>query len=65
MQFYIKEFSDSLSLLENTSTEDESKAFEEIILISKKSKVMRTVKTTLDAPALKGIKNTIKDIVKK
>ena len=65
MQIYIKEFSDSLSLLENTSTEDESKAFEEMTLISKKSKVMRTVKTTLDAPVLKGIKNTIKDIVKK
>lgn len=48
-----------------TRTEDESKAFEEMTLISKKSKVMRTVKTTLDAPALKGIKNTIKDIVKK
>lgn len=65
-RFTSTEKTDSPMLLEViTRTEDESKAFEEMTLISKKSKVLRTVKTTIDAPALKGIKNTIKDIVKK
>lgn len=65
-RFTSKEGTNRPMLLEViTNTEDESKAFEEMTLISKKSKIMRKVKTTLDAPALKGVKNTIKDIVKK
>ena len=65
-RFTSKEGTNCPMLLEViTNTEDESKAFEEMTLISNKSKIMRKVKTTLDAPALKGVKNTIKDIVKK